>query len=42
MPFDMRRETPRHQAGWRAFVTFLMLSSLGIIVVLGILALTLL
>lgn len=42
MPVDMREETLRHQANWRGFVTFLGAAAVGIVIVLGALALTLL
>lgn len=42
MAFDMREETLRHQAGWKGFVIFCTLGSLGVILVLAIMAATLL
>lgn len=42
MAFDMTEETERHQAGWNGFCVFLSLGSVGVILVLAIMALTLL
>ena len=42
MAFDMREETLRHQAGWKGFVIFCTLGTIGVLLVLVIMALTLL
>lgn len=42
MAFDMKEETLRHQNGWKGFVIFCTLGSIGVIVVLALMAATLL
>lgn len=42
MAFDMKEETLRHEAGWNGFVMFCTLGTIGVILVLAIMAATLL
>lgn len=42
MAFDIETETRVHQAGWQSFVRLTTVASVGIIILLGLMALTLL